>query len=158
EGREGAPRTRQTTKPPDFERFEPRPGSRTEARGEPRMEQAPEQPLPRRSSRDIPRPPSAITRQDYARSRAQPFPRVVRADPAAEHARAPPPEHPLLSVWSAPRTTNRIVAIAVLALLVLAIAGGAYWWGPDIVASIRGASSPTQPAEQVAPAEGGARG
>src|SRR5215470_367905 len=52
EGREGLARPHQTTKPPDFERFDARPASRAEARGEPKMEQAPDQPLPRRSSRD----------------------------------------------------------------------------------------------------------
>src|SRR5882672_1591074 len=119
EGRQGAARAHQTTKTPDFERFEPRLGSRTEARGEPRMEQAPEQPLPRRSSRDIPRPPSAIARQDDGRSRVQPFPRVIRAERPLDRE----PEQPLTSAWSVPRTSNRIVAMVVLALLVLAIAG-----------------------------------
>ncbi len=154
EGREGAARTHQTAKTPDFERFEPRLGSRTEARGEPRMESAPEQPLPRRSSRDIPRPPSSIARQDDARSRAQPFPRVIRAERAPERV----PEHSLISALSVPRTSNRIVAIVVMALLVLTITGVAYWWGEDIVASIRGASGPARTADQVAPAEGSARG
>jgi hypothetical protein len=154
EGREGAARTHPTTKTPDFERFEPRPGSRTEARGEPRMEQAPDQPLPRRSSRDIPRPPSSIARQDDGRNRVQPFPRVIRAERPPERE----PEHPLMSAWSVPRNSNRIVAMVVLALLVLALAGIAYWWGQDIVASIRGASSPTRTADQVAPTEGSTRG
>jgi hypothetical protein len=152
EGREGAARTHPKT--PDFERFEPRPGSRTEARGEPRMEQAPDQPLPRRSSRDIPRPPSSIARQDDGRNRVQPFPRVIRAERPPERE----PEHPLMSAWSVPRNSNRIVAMVVLALLVLALAGVAYWWGQDIVASIRGASSPTRTADQVAPTEGSTRG
>src|SRR5258707_11129113 len=114
------------------------------------MEQAPDQPLPRRSSRDIPRPPSAIARQDDGRNRVQPFPRVIRAERE--------PEHPLMSAWSAPRNSNRIVAMVVLALLVLALAGAAYWWGQDIVASIRGASSPARTADQVAPTEGSTRG
>src|SRR5712671_2423196 len=39
EGREGAVRTHETTKTPGFDRFEPRPGTRTDARGEPTMEQ-----------------------------------------------------------------------------------------------------------------------
>jgi hypothetical protein len=154
EGREGAARTHQTTKPPDFERFEPRSGSRMEARGEPRMEQAPDQPVPRRSSRDIARPPSAIARQDDGRNRVQPFPRVIRAERPPERE----PEHPLMSAWSAPRTSNRIVAMVVLALLVLALAGAAYWWGQDIVAAIRGASSPARTADQVVPTEGSTRG
>ena len=154
EGREGIARVPQTTKPPDFERFEPRPGSRAEARGEPRTEQAPDQPLPRRSSRDAPRPPTAIARQDDGRSRVQPFPRVIRAERPPERE----PEHPLMSAWSAPRTSNRIVAIIVLALLALALAGAAYWWGQDIVASIRGASSPARTADQVVPTEGSTRG
>jgi hypothetical protein len=157
-GGEGPPRPRQTTMPPDFERLDPRPGNRTEMRGEPRIEQGSDQPLPRRSSRDIPRPPSSITRQDDARNRVQSFPRVVRAEPASERALEHAPEHPLMSAWGAPRTSNRIVAIVVLALLVLALVGVAYWWGPDIVASIRGTSSPTRTPDQVAPAEGSARG
>src|SRR6266566_571969 len=107
ESRERGVRT--PAKAPDFDRFAPRPGSRTEARGEPTMEQALEQPLPRRSSRDIPRPSSAMTRQDDARSRVQPFPRVIRAERGPERA----PEHSLMSAWSVPRTSNRIVAIAV---------------------------------------------
>src|SRR5258706_3969459 len=155
EGRQGAARAYPTTKTRDFERFEPRPGSRTEARGgEPRMEQAPDQPLPRRSSRDIPRPPSSIARQDDGRSRVQHLPRVIRAERPLERE----PEHPLMSAWSVPRTSNRIVAMVVLALLVLAIAGAAYWWGEDIIASIRGASSPARTADQVAPTEGSTRG
>jgi hypothetical protein len=155
EGREAAIRPHQTTKPPDFERFEPRPGSRMEVRGEPRMDQAPEQPLPRRSSRDVPRPPSALMRQDDARSRVQPFPRVIRAEREPERT---PPEHPLKSAWSVPRTSNRIVATVVMALLVLAIAGAAYWWGEDIVASIRGATNPARTADQVAPPDTSSRG
>jgi hypothetical protein len=154
EGREGAARTHQMTKPLDFERFEPRVGGRTEARGEPRMEQAGDQPLPRRSSRDISRPPAAIARQDDGHNRVQPFPRVIRAERPQERE----PEHPLMSAWSAPRNSNRIVAMVVLALLVLALAGAAYWWGQDIVASIRGASSPARTADQVAPTEGSTRG
>jgi hypothetical protein len=155
DGREAAARAHQTSKAPDdFERFEPRPGSRAEARGEPRMEQAPDQPLPRRSSRDIPRPPTAIARQDDGRNRVQPFPRVIRAERPPESE----PEHPLMSAWSAPRTSNRMVAMIVLGLLVLALAGAAYWWGQDIVSSIRGASSPARTADQVAPTEGSTRG
>jgi len=48
--------------------------------------------------------------------------------------------------------------MVVLALLVLTIAGGAYWWGQDIVASIRGAPSVARTADQVAPTEGNTRG
>jgi len=118
------------------------------------MEQAPEQPLPRRSSRDIPRPPALMARQDDGRSRVQPFPRVIRAERPLERE----PEQPLTSAWSVPRTSNRIVAMVVLALLVLTIAGGAYWWGQDIVASIRGAPSAARTADQVAPTEGSTRG
>ena len=153
EAREGAVRAHQTTRPPDLERFEPRPGNRTEARGEQRMESEPVRTLPRRSSRDIARP-SSSARQDDARSRMQSFPRVVRADGALE-----PAQDPLLtSAWSAPRNTNRIIAIAVMALLVLTIGGVAYWWGEDIAASIRGASNPARTADQVAPAESSTRG
>ena len=81
-----------------------------------------------------------LARQDDGHNRVQPFPRVIRAERPLERE----PEHPLTSAWSAPRTSNRMVALIVLALLVLALAGAAYWWGQDIVASIRGASPPTR--------------
>jgi hypothetical protein len=45
-----------------------------------------------------------------------------------------------------------------MALLLLAIGGVAYWWGEDIVASIRDNSGPARTADQVAPADGSARG
>jgi hypothetical protein len=118
------------------------------------MEQGFEQPLPRRSSREIPRPPTSIKRQDDAHARVQSFPRVIRGEPAQERV----PEHPLASTWSAPRTTNRTVAVIVLALLVLAIAGAGYWWSDDILTAIRGQSNPPQTADQVAPAEGSTKG
>ena len=153
EAREAAVRAHQTTRPPDLERFDQRPGNRTEARGEQRMESEPVRTLPRRSSRDVARP-SSSARQDDARNRMQSFPRVVRADGALE-----PAQDPLLtSAWSAPRNTNRIIAIAVMALLVLTIGGVAYWWGEDIAASIRGASNPARTADQVGPAESSTRG
>jgi len=150
EGREGNVRARQATRPPDFERFGPRASSRGEARGEQPMELDPEQP-PRRSSRDVPRP---IERQEEDRSRAQSFPRVIRAEHALERAA----ENPLTSAWSAPRTSNRIAAVVVMGLLALTMAGIAYWWGEDIVASIRGASSAARTADQAAPADGSTRG
>ena len=150
EGREGSVRARQTTRPPDFERFGPRASSRGEARGEQPTEPDAEQPLPRRSSRDVPRP---IERQEDDRSRAQPFPRVIRAEHALERAA----ENQLTSAWSAPRTSNRIAAVVVMGLLALTMAGIAYWWGEDIVASIRGASSVTRTADQAAPADGSTR-
>jgi hypothetical protein len=153
EGREAAVRSYQTTKSEDLERFEPR-SSRAEARSEPRMERGGEQPLPRRSSREVLRPPTSIKRQDDAHARAQSFPRVIRAEHAPERL----PEHPLASSWSAPRSSNRMVAVIVLALLLLAIAGAAYWWSDDILTSIRGASTPPQTADQVAPTEGSTRG
>jgi hypothetical protein len=150
EGREGGFRSYQTTTE-DIERFEPRPNGRAEARGEPRMEQSSEPPLPLRSARHITRSPSSTMRQDDGRGRVQSFPRVIRAERA--------PEQPVASAWSAPRNSNRIVAMVVLGLLVLAIGGAGYWWGEDILASIRGPSSnPTQTADQAAPAEGSTKG
>jgi hypothetical protein len=154
ESRAGAFRSYQTTKRNDLERLEPPSGGRSEARGEPRMEQSSEQALPRRSSRDIPRPPSPTMRQDDGRGRLQSFPRVISAERAPER----PPENPAASAWSMPRSSNRIVATVVLGLLILIIAGAAYWWGEDILTSIRGPSSPAQTADQVAPAEGSAKG
>jgi hypothetical protein len=155
EGRAGALRSYPTAKREDLDRFEPRSISRAEARGEPRIEQDPEQPLPRRSSRDTPRPPSTL-RQDEGRGRIQSFPRVIRAERTPE--RVPEPQLASASSWSAPRNSNRVVAMVVLALLALTIAGAAYWWGGDILTSIRGPSNPDRAADQVAPAEGSPRG
>jgi hypothetical protein len=147
EGREAVARSYQTTRSEDLERFEPRSSSRAEARGEPGSEQL----MPRRSSREILRPPTSIKRQDDAHSRVQSFPRVIRAEHAQEHL----PEHPLAS---GPRTTTRVVGVTVLALLLLAIGGAAYWWSDDILTVIRGPSSPAQTEDQAAPTEGGAKG
>jgi hypothetical protein len=147
-------RAYQTARNPEFERYENRPSSRMEARAEPRMDSDAELPLPRRSSRDTPRPPSPIMRQDDARSRVQSFPRVVRAERAAERE----PEHTPMSAWRAPRNSNRIIAIVVMALLVLTLGGIAYWWGQDIVASIRDTSGVGRTADQVPPADSGTRG
>jgi hypothetical protein len=154
EAREGPVRPYHTAKREEVERFEPRASGRAEAHGEPRIEQGPEQPLPRRSSRDIARPPSSAMRQDDGRGRVQSFPRVIRAERAPERM----PEHPVAPAWSAPRNSNRIVAMVVLGLLVLTIAGAAYWWGEDILTSIHGPSNPAPTADQAAPAEAGAKG
>jgi hypothetical protein len=148
EGREAVVRSYQASE--DLERFEPRSSSRPEARGEPRMEQGSEQPLPRRSSREILRPSTSIKRQDDAHPRVQSFPRVIRAEPPQERL----PEHPLAADWSAPRSTNRTVAWVVLALLVLTIAGAGYWWSDDIFSLIRGAFNPAQTADPAPPTEG----
>jgi hypothetical protein len=105
------------------------------------MDQGPEQPLPRLSSRDAPRAPAPLMDEDDGRGHAQQsFPRIVRPE------RTPPPERiaprrPLRPTWSAPRNTNRIVAIAVIGVLVVAIAGAAYWFADDITSSIRGRSA-----------------
>jgi hypothetical protein len=147
---EAVVRSYQTTK--SEERFEPRSSSRPEARGEPRIEQGSEQPL-RRSSREIVRPPTSIKRHDDAQARS--FPRVIRAEQAQERL----PEHPLGQTWNdAPRSTNRMVAVVVLALLVLTIAGAGYWWSDDILTLIRGTSNPPQSADQAAPTEGSTSG
>jgi hypothetical protein len=148
EGREAIARSYQTTRSEDLERLEPRSSSRAEARGEPGSEQ----PLPRRSSREILRPPTSVKRQDDAHARVQSFPRVIRA----EHAQERLPEHPLAS--ASPRTTNRMVAVVVLALLVLTIAGAAYWWSDDILTVVRGPANPAQTADQSPPTEGSTKG
>jgi hypothetical protein len=155
DGRETVVRPHQTTKSEDLERFEPRSSSRPEARGEPRMEQGFEQPLPRRSSREILRPPTSIKRHDDAHARVQSFPRVIRAEHAPQERIQ---EHPLDATWSAPRTTNRTVAVVVLALLVLTIAGAGYWWSDDILSLIRDPSNPAQTADQAPPTEGSTSG
>jgi hypothetical protein len=149
EGREAVVRSYQT--PKSEERFEPRSSSRQEGRSEPRLEQGSEQPLPRRSSREIQRPPTSIKRHDDPHARVQSFPRVIRAEQAQERL----PEHPL---GQTSRSTNRMVAVVVLALLVLTIAGAGYWWSDDILSLIRGGSNPTQSTEQAAPTEGNTSG
>jgi hypothetical protein len=149
EGREAVVRSYQT--PKSEERFEPRSSSRQEGRSEPRLEQGSEQPLPRRSSREIQRPPTSIKRHDDSHARVQSFPRVIRAEQAQERL----PEHPL---GQTSRSTNRMVAVVVLALLVLTIAGAGYWWSDDILSLIRGGSNPTQSTEQAAPTEGSTSG
>jgi hypothetical protein len=141
EGREAVARSYQPTRSEDLERFEPR------ARGEPGSDQ----PLPRRSSREILRSPTSVKRQDDAQARVQSFPRVIRGE---QQERLP--EYPLAS--PSPRTTNRMVAVVVLALLVVTIAGVVYWWSDDILTAVRGPSNPAQTADQAAPTEGGTKG
>ncbi len=102
------------------------------------------------------RSPSSIMRQEDVGGRIHPMPRVARAERVSERE----PEHQLTpAAWSAPRRLNKIIAFALAAVLVLAIAGAAYWWGGDIVASIRGSSGAVRSADQAAPApESSARG
>jgi hypothetical protein len=111
-----------------------------------------EQP-PRLSPRDVARPPSELMAPDDGRGRGQSFPRIVRPDrmPAPERAQ----ELPSASAWSAPRNTNRIVAISVIGLLVLGLAGVAYWFGSDMMASMRGTAS--RNTDQAGPAENATR-
>jgi hypothetical protein len=91
--------------------------------------------------RAVARPPVALMDQEAGRTR-QSFPRVARPD-----HRMPPelervaPGRPGPAEWSAPRKSNRIVAIAVIGLLALGIAAVSFWFGDDIMASIRGTSS-----------------
>jgi hypothetical protein len=114
------------------------------------LEHAP--PLPRPSSRDAPpRPPKPLVDQDDGHGRApQSFPRIARPERAQTPERVAP-ERPRASAWSAPRNTNRIVAIGVIALLALGIIGVAYWLGEDIISSLHGTSSRTT--DQTAPAD-----
>lgn len=147
-------RVYQTARNPDFERYEPRLGNRAEARAEPRTNVDPELPLPRRSSREPGRPPSSLMGQDDARGRVQSFPRVVRAERAAEREPEPAPT----PAWRMPRNSNRIAAVAAVVILVLALGGAGYWWGQDIVASIPSASTPARTTEQAPPADSGAKG
>ena len=140
----------------DFGRFEQGSGHWPE-HGEAGIDRGLEHPLPRLSSRDAPpRTPMPLMDQDDGEGRAaQSFPRIARPE------RTPPPERmaperPRGSTWSAPRNTNRIVAITVIGLLVAAIAGAVYWFADDIMSSMRGSAGRT--ADQAAPADGTSRG
>jgi hypothetical protein len=95
--------------------------------------------LLRPSPRDAtPRPPKSLVDQDDGRGRTpQSFPRIARPERAQTPERAAP-QRPPPSTWSAPRKTNRIVAIAVIALLALGIVGVGFWLGDDIMTVLRG--------------------
>jgi hypothetical protein len=152
----------------DFERFEQ--GSGQWAEHDDDLDQGLEHPIPRLSSRDAPRAPTPLMDQDDAQSRAtQSFPRIVRPErgPSSERMASDhraserlasdrrASERPLEATWSAPRNTNRTVAIAVIGLLVAAIAGTAFWFADDIMSSMRGGAGRT--ADQAAPADGNSR-
>jgi hypothetical protein len=98
------------------------------------------------------RQPSSVMRQEDVRGRVPSPPRAIKAERVSERKSA----H--LAAWSASRTSNKIVAMAVMALLVLAIGAVAYWWGRDFVAAIRGTPGANSAAGQVTPAESGTRG
>jgi hypothetical protein len=138
----------------DLRRFEQSPGQRTDS-GPDQGQNLRDQdfpshgrdlehmrPVPRSSSRDAPpRPPKPLVDPDDGRGRAlQSFPRIARPERAQTPERVAP-ERPYASAWSAPRNTNRIVAIAVIALLALGIVGVALWLGEDIIASLHGTST-----------------
>src|SRR5262252_1617863 len=190
----------------DFARFEPRPDSRMDARGEPRMEPVSRRSLLRDAQTEtgrepLPEPGRGVEARDSGRGRgAEPPLSIVRRqepssgqeadEPPAQDAwldfeatvrsefaarpssttrqedgrgrmpsrRATRAEHQSVSAWGAPRTSNKIVAIVVLALLVLAVVAIGYWWGQDIVAAIRGTPGSNVDAGQVTPAESSARG
>jgi hypothetical protein len=190
----------------DFARFEPRPDTRMDARGEPRMEPVSRRSLLRDAQTEtgrepLPEPGRGIEAHDSGRGRgAEPPPSIARRQepPPGQEAderpaqdawldfeatvrsefaarpssttrqedgrgRMPSPratraEHQSVSAWGAPRTSNKIVAIVVLALLVLALVAIGYWWGQDIVAAIRGTPGSNVDAGQVTPAESSARG
>jgi hypothetical protein len=91
------------------------------------MDQGEEHPLEQPPSREVARVPSELMVHDNARGRGQSFPRIVRPE------RGPAPELPSESAWGAHRNTNRIVAISVIGLLALGLAGVAYWFGDDII-------------------------
>jgi len=93
------------------------------------------------------RAPSSIMRQEDARG--------GRGSSSSRPARA---ERQPLSEWATPRTSNRIIAMAVMALLVLALVAATYWWGPDIVARIRGTPGSNLTAGQVTPGDSTTRG
>jgi hypothetical protein len=107
-----------------------------------------EEPLARASSREVARAPSELVARDDGRGRGQSFPRIVRG---AAPERAPEPSS---ASWGAPRNTNRIVAIAVIGLLALGLAGVAYWFSDDIM-SMRGTAG--RSADQAAPGDNATR-
>ena len=82
----------------------------------------------------------------------------VRGGRASSPSRAVRAERQPLSEWATPRTSNRIIAMAVMALLVLALVAATYWWGPDIVARIRGTPASNLTAGQVTPGDSTTRG
>ena len=98
------------------------------------------------------RPPSSVMRQENVRGRVPSPPRAIKAE------RVPERKSERLPAWSASRASNKIVAMAVMALLVLAIGAVAYWWGRDIAATIRSTPGSNLAAGQVTPAESNARG
>jgi hypothetical protein len=138
----------------DFRRFERSPGQWTEHDGGLEQGQDSHDPdlLPRLPSRDAPpRPPTPVADRDDGRGRAlQTFPRIARPERTQMPERVAP-ERPLSSAWGAPRNTNRIVAIAVIALLALGIIGVGFWFGDDIMASLHVTS--TRMADQTTPAD-----
>jgi hypothetical protein len=109
-------------------------------------EQPAEHSLPRSSSRDL-------TVPNDGRVRGQSFPRIVRPERVQVPERVS--EHPSALAWGAPRNTNRIVAIAVIGLLVLGLAGTAYWFSDDITTSLRGTAG--RNADQAGSADNAAR-
>ncbi len=154
----------------DFGRFEQGSAQWPEHADDAGLDQGPEHPIPRLSSRDVPRAPTPLMDHDDAQGRAtQSFPRIVRPERApssermasermAADRRAPDrrasSERPIEPTWSAPRNTNRVVAIAVIGLLVAAIAGAVFWFADDIMSSMRGGAGRT---DQAAPADGNSR-
>jgi hypothetical protein len=149
----------------DFRRFE-QGSDHWPEHDEASVDQGLEHPLPRLSSRDAPpRTPTPLMDQDDARGRvAHSFPRIVRPEHVppertaperrAPERRAPERRVPERPTWTAPRNTNRIVAIAVIGLLVAAIAGTVYWFADDIISSMRGGRT----ADQATSADGTSRG
>jgi hypothetical protein len=124
----------------------------TEDRSEVDPDQHEEQPLhqpppPRVSARELAAP-------DDERGRGTSFPRIVRPERGQVPERVP--EHMAEEAWSAPRNTNRIVAIAVIGLLALGLVGAAYWFSDEIMAAMRGTSS--RNADQAGSADSAARG
>jgi hypothetical protein len=96
-------------------------------------------PLPRA----VTRPPVALMDEEAPRAR-QAFPRVARPDRMPPELERVTQGRPGPSDWSAPRKSNRVVAIAVIGLLALGIAAVSFWFGDDILSSIRGTTSRTE--------------
>jgi hypothetical protein len=148
----------------DFRRFEQGPSQWADDHGDGGLDhgrnpqdqdfrgRGPESAPPRPPSRDPARPPKLLAGDDDGPGRAlQTFPRIARPERTQMPERVAS-ERPLPSAsWSAPRNTNRIVAITVIALLALGIVGVAVWFGDDIMSSMH--STASRMADQTAPTD-----
>jgi hypothetical protein len=95
------------------------------------------------------RPSASTARQEDARSRAAPLPRVVR-----ERAPDRDSDRPSASLRSVPHGSKKISGMAVAAALLFIVAGAALWKGRDIAVMFRGTPNPDRAGDQAPQAEG----